>query len=475
MADLNDTYVVHTATTTCNMGMRSSCAVLPNSHGVYLRQQPQMTVDDSLPMINVMCFGGCYSMENPSTQAAAAAMQAAVLVACPDTFLDKVMNLFTGGKKKAQTQAAQAGVPRVVGVCTPTIPPGTKWDNGKDGVQTKGKSSLLGGAKIRCLFGGKIQIVDSGQVEGAGSAESYENENGEGADGEGMAGASAGAAGAGAAGASAGAAEAGAGATVPGASRICTGAAAVAAAAVREVGAAAAKEQLKTSLKTAVDNNISLQQRIISLPFYSSEEAMEVVLSHDAHIKAASLKYGVEKELIQAVLFQEQRLYDIGDSLGDIMVRQSQIYDQQMEMYENADLLVKAAMGMPQPPVIYRHYTSTGLGQIQPLTAIDATNQLDDTNYDPYDNETLSLFWNKLQDDDYNLDMIGKVLKVKTQYAKKSLAQKGEGDREPTPWEVMKAYNGSGDDADTYANAAVQYYEAFREYNSALEKLGGQR
>lgn len=178
MADLNDTYVVHTAATACSMGMRQSCAVLGNSHGVYLRQQPQMTVNDSLPMVNVMCFGGCYSMENPSTQAAAAAMQAAVLAACPDTFLDKVMNFFTGGKKKAKTQAAQEGVPRVVGVCTPTIPPGTKWDNGKDGVETKGDSPLLGGAKIRCLFGGEIQIVDSGQVEGAGSAESYENEDG---------------------------------------------------------------------------------------------------------------------------------------------------------------------------------------------------------------------------------------------------------------------------------------------------------
>lgn len=178
MAELNDTYVVHTATTTCSMGMRPSCAILNSTHGVYLRQQPQMTVNDSLPMVNVMCFGGCYSMENPSTQAAAAAIQAAVLAECPDTFLDKVMNFFTGGKKKAQTQAAQEGVPRVVGVCTPTIPPGLKWDNGKDGVKTKGESPLLGGAKLRCLFGGEIEIVDSGQVAGDGSAESYVNENG---------------------------------------------------------------------------------------------------------------------------------------------------------------------------------------------------------------------------------------------------------------------------------------------------------
>lgn len=461
MADLNDTYVVHMATTTCSMGMRSSCAVLPNSHGVYLRQQPQMTVNDSLPMVNVVCFGGCYSMENPSTQAAAAAMQAAVLAACPDTFLDKVMNFFTGGKKKAQTQAAQEGVPRVVGVCTPTIPPGTKWDSGKDGVETKGDSPLLGGAKIRCLFGGEIQIVDSGQVEGAGSAESYAGEDGGAADGG--------------AAAETGEAGAGSGTGMPGAPGIRAGAAAVAAAAAREVGAAAAKEQLKTSLQTAVDDNITLKQRLLALPFNTSEEAMEVVLSHDAQIEAASARYGVEKEMIQAVLFQEQRLYDIWDPYGDCKVVQSQVYDQQMERYENGDILLKAFMGPPQPPILYRHDVSTGLGQIRPSTAIDATNRNDGTSYSASDNETLDLFWNKLQDEDYNLDMMGKVLKVKRIYAKNALVKKGEGDREPTPWEIMKAYNGSGDEADRYADAAEQYYEAFKEYNSAMEKLGGQR
>mgnify|MGYP003233346690 CR=1 FL=1 len=97
MAELNDTYVVHTAMIRCSMGMRETYLVLDDTHGVFLRQQPQMTVDDSVGEVNVRCFGGCYSMENPSTKAEADRIQKAVEEECPDTFLDSVLNHFTGG------------------------------------------------------------------------------------------------------------------------------------------------------------------------------------------------------------------------------------------------------------------------------------------------------------------------------------------------------------------------------------------
>lgn len=168
MADMSETYVVHTATVVCTHGMRASCAVLDNTHGVYLRQQPQMTVKDSSGKKNLVCFGGCYSMKNPDTKAEAERIQREVDEECPDTFLDKVLNWFIGDDEELETQEAQEGVPRVVGRCTPKIPPEDVWDNGKETVKTKGMTPLLVGAKLHCIYGGEIEIVDSGQIPGEG-------------------------------------------------------------------------------------------------------------------------------------------------------------------------------------------------------------------------------------------------------------------------------------------------------------------
>uniref|UniRef100_UPI0006D1BDFC hypothetical protein n=1 Tax=Clostridium sp. NkU-1 TaxID=1095009 RepID=UPI0006D1BDFC len=61
-----------------------------------------MTVEDCKANDHVICFGGCYSMENPKTQEAAEKVRKDVEEACPNTFLDKVMGFFTGGKKKKE-------------------------------------------------------------------------------------------------------------------------------------------------------------------------------------------------------------------------------------------------------------------------------------------------------------------------------------------------------------------------------------
>lgn len=166
MAELTDTYVVHGACSTCSMGMRASKVVLHKTHGVFLKGLPQMTVKDCTGDYHVICFGGCYSMENPSTAAEAEKVKKAVDEACPETFTDKVMNKFTGGKKKQET-AAEEGVPQVVGLCTPRIM-AQEWDHGQDGVETDEKSPLMGGARLYCIYGGEIEIVESGQPE-AGS------------------------------------------------------------------------------------------------------------------------------------------------------------------------------------------------------------------------------------------------------------------------------------------------------------------
>lgn len=67
MAGIEDTYIVHCAQTTCDMGMRASRIVLTKSHGVFLKGMAQMHVKDCKGTENVICFGGCMSPENPKT------------------------------------------------------------------------------------------------------------------------------------------------------------------------------------------------------------------------------------------------------------------------------------------------------------------------------------------------------------------------------------------------------------------------
>ncbi|MDK2968751.1 DUF4280 domain-containing protein [Lacrimispora sp.] len=177
MAELTDTYVVHGACTQCSMGMRQSRVVLHETHGVFLKKQAQMTVKDCKGEYHVICFGGCYSMENPSTQEEAKKVQDKVKELSPDTFLDKVMGFFTGGKKKKEKEEAAPaeGVPQVLGVCTPHII-AQEWDYGQDGVETDGDRPLMGGAKLYCIYGGEIEIIESGQPEaGSGVIPSSDN------------------------------------------------------------------------------------------------------------------------------------------------------------------------------------------------------------------------------------------------------------------------------------------------------------
>ncbi|WP_349944247.1 PAAR-like protein [Lacrimispora sp. BS-2] len=99
-------------------------------------------------------------MENPDTAAEAQKIQMDVEKDCPNTFTDTVMNFFA---KKDQKESSDAPL-RVVGICTPKII-SAKWDNGGNTVEVNGEVPLLAGAKVYCLYGGEIEIIDSGQPE----------------------------------------------------------------------------------------------------------------------------------------------------------------------------------------------------------------------------------------------------------------------------------------------------------------------
>ena len=158
-AGLKDTYVVHCAETTCDMGLRTSMLVLRKCHGVYLKGQAQMSVKDKETNKNVICFGGCVSPENPLTVAEAKRIAKEVEETTGVDFESEVVDIFTmtgeNGKKFMEC----------AGECTPTIV-SVKWDREKEDVSvTDGSNALLGEATLTCKYGGIIKITMAGQPE----------------------------------------------------------------------------------------------------------------------------------------------------------------------------------------------------------------------------------------------------------------------------------------------------------------------
>jgi hypothetical protein len=110
-------------------------------------------------MVNILPFGGCTSPENPSVQAAAAAMSVA-MQAKPKGFIEKVISFFCKPKDNAQDDRF---VSQCAGVCTPIIV--TPWQNGKDIVEIDGKPALLASSCVSCLYKGEITFTTDGQSE----------------------------------------------------------------------------------------------------------------------------------------------------------------------------------------------------------------------------------------------------------------------------------------------------------------------
>lgn len=158
-AELKDTYIVHCADTVCTMGLRPSKIVLRKSHGVYLKNQAQMTIKDQESETNVICFGGCVSAENPMTIQAAKDISALINNEMGEDFEEQVVDIFTvegeGG----------SNIMQCAGECIPEIV-SAKWDNEKEDVSVEpGQNALLGEATLTCKYGGIIKIVTSGQPE----------------------------------------------------------------------------------------------------------------------------------------------------------------------------------------------------------------------------------------------------------------------------------------------------------------------
>lgn len=217
-----------------------------------------------------------------------------------------------------------------------------------------------------------------------------------------------------------------------------------------------------------MDRYATALQLLCAAPYYSNEDALEVVLRFGPAIADAAERYGVEQEMLQAVLFQELRFLNVFDEV-DVFVCATYEYLQRVEGCAQLPWYLQSLSPPPAPPPVYRLDSSTGLGQIFAATAIDAINWSEGrTVYDCGNWRDLRTVWLKLKTDDvYNIETAALVLAYK-----RSLLQDA-GNPSPTPGDIMQAYNGTGPLSLRYRAVTLEYYQAFQTYRRSGKPAQG--
>lgn len=120
--------VVNTAQLQCSMGMAPSVMVVLPVHMAMSGNQPAANILDHKPMVNIMPFGMCRSLANP-TVAAATSAALGVLTPMP---------------------------------CIPNTP--TPWTPGSATVLLDNAPALNNSCKLMCMWAGVIQVTAPGQT-----------------------------------------------------------------------------------------------------------------------------------------------------------------------------------------------------------------------------------------------------------------------------------------------------------------------
>ena len=119
------------ATLQCSFGMApSSLVVLPQNRVLTGSVPPDANIMDNKPFVNILPFGMCTSIANP-TVAAATAAALGVLTPMP---------------------------------CVPATP--APWAPGSPTVLIGNMPALNNTSKLMCIWGGVIQVVNPGQMTG---------------------------------------------------------------------------------------------------------------------------------------------------------------------------------------------------------------------------------------------------------------------------------------------------------------------
>lgn len=122
--------VVSTAQCKCSFGNAPAVALISlSAPNILVQGMPAAVITDNKPMVNILPFGMCSSMTNP-TVASATAAAGGVLTPMP---------------------------------CIPAIV--APWTPGQPKVLIKGKPALTGTSKCMCNWGGAITITNPGTTK----------------------------------------------------------------------------------------------------------------------------------------------------------------------------------------------------------------------------------------------------------------------------------------------------------------------
>lgn len=155
-------YVVHGAKLLCSMGSREARLVVPLDHGVLVKKKPAMLAEDSLALSNIMCFGNCFSAENPNMEQAAIDATNQYNEKKSKTVWGKVKSFFGLGPKEVDSVSKELKAACIC-ACQPSFPGGVMWEEGNDKSLIDNKKTLIQPATLVCEYGGIIRIIDNGQ------------------------------------------------------------------------------------------------------------------------------------------------------------------------------------------------------------------------------------------------------------------------------------------------------------------------
>lgn len=163
-ARTDTSFVVHTARIECNFGTENTFLALSSDHGVTTKGYPQMLVSDNEVGKNIFQFYGCTSEYHPDYEkvAEAAVENARIQIKESEDIRDKVMNAIFGKEEISVTDSVRE---KIICKCICKLPQNVVWEKGQENMEINGIKPILRRCKLKCVYGGTIIVLLSGQPE----------------------------------------------------------------------------------------------------------------------------------------------------------------------------------------------------------------------------------------------------------------------------------------------------------------------